>query len=500
MRLYITLLLIFFLKISAIASSYSTLDTGGLVSNKQIDVEEEDEETVEFESNLSFDNSISTNNKTGLIFQIFIKSSKVLLDEAFVEHLEPVFIERTVDLNKYTYYVGQFRTLEAARLAKRELINLGYNKSKIISYLDGVKIPLFKAKKLIDQEILISKKYYASLREYELKFFNKIVDNNSLSYTDIEYNVDGKYNPAKQSFDSNSYSLEQNDNFRHDFGKWALSKMKWYKKNPYWKFGGELKLDFTQQSLTDWTKGGDNFISLITDNKFNANYKKGIIKWYSYVKERLVYMKVEDEDMRKSDEKFEFNSILGVEAIGNWFYEVKFNLKSQLFPAHDRNNPDLKLNDLLSPGNATFALGMEYDPSVNFSILISPITFKSTFVLMDKEIDPKRFGIDEGESLDVNFGSFSEINFMYNFTPKFNVKGKVLLFSDYVENINNVDFDGELIVSYKIAPYFSLRLSNYAIYKENQNVNVIKGKKVAEGFRDGFQIKEYFTVGLTYDF
>jgi len=117
----------------------------------------------------------------------------------------------------------------------------------------------------------------------------------------------------------------------------------------------------------------------------------------------------------------------------------------------------------------------------------APATSKFTFV--DKNFtlpEDKYFGVEEGKSvryeLGFNASAYYKLDIMANVT----FENILNLYSNYLEETQNVDIDYQLNIVMKINKYLSTNLSFQTIYDDN-------------AFR-GFQIRQVFGVGANYGF
>src|SRR5678810_424395 len=98
-----------------------------------------------------------------------------------------------------------------------------------------------------------------------------------------------------------------------------------------WTKGGNFLLLFNQSTFTNWTAGGENTISGKWDFDYNLNYKKGDWTWDNKLIVSYGLNKVKSSAfVKKTDDRFEFNSLLGRQATGQWMYSIILNLKTQM--------------------------------------------------------------------------------------------------------------------------------------------------------------------------
>ena len=71
---------------------------------------------------------------------------------------------------------------------------------------------------------------------------------------------------------------------------------------------------------SNWASGGENSLSILSDIKYFATYKKNNTTWENSIRYRLGALKSGSEDLSKNEDKLELQSKLGIKAfIGNSF-------------------------------------------------------------------------------------------------------------------------------------------------------------------------------------
>ncbi len=168
-------------------------------------------------------------------------------------------------------------------------------------------------------------------------------------------------------------------------------------KYRYWTYYSEVEITMSQGALKNWSSGGENSLSLLSNLRYYWNYNRNKTSWENWVHYRFGFMKNGEEEMRKNEDRFELNSKVGQKAFKHWYYTAQFNLVTQLFNSYDyfKDKPRKLVANFMSPGDFTLSLGMDYKPNSNFSVIISPIAGKWTFIRDTTKISPNRYGIKE---------------------------------------------------------------------------------------------------------
>lgn len=168
-------------------------------------------------------------------------------------------------------------------------------------------------------------------------------------------------------------------------------------RHRYWTYHTEVALALNQGKLANWASGGENSLSLLTNFRYYWSYNKKNTSWTNWMHYRFGFMKYGEEDMRKNNDRFELNSILGQKAFKHWDYSMKFNMVTQLFSTYDypKDKDKVLKSNFMSPGYFILSLGINFKPKNNLSLFISPIAGRWTFVRDSAEINPKNYGVSE---------------------------------------------------------------------------------------------------------
>lgn len=277
-----------------------------------------------------------------------------------------------------------------------------------------------------------------------------------------------------------------------------------------WKRAGNISLLFNQAAFNnEWTGGGTSNYAGNISLGYDLNYRHDKISWdnrllgnYGITKNR------DDKYSRKTNDRLELNSILGREIKDSqWYYSFFMNFKTQFAPGYVFNK-DLNPNDegyrtetthFLSPAYLQFGPGILWKKNDNLYVNISPAAARLIFV--DKkftradENDPvdldrynasKYYGVDANKSMRFEFGASLSAYAKFEVMPNITAENILNLYSDYLEDPQNVDLDYTFNLIMAVNKYISTNFTFQAIYEDN----AVRG----------FQIREALGVGVTYAF
>lgn len=268
-----------------------------------------------------------------------------------------------------------------------------------------------------------------------------------------------------------------------------------------WAFGGLTTLNFSQVSLNNWAGGGVSSISATGLVNLNANYTKEKASWSNSLDLAYGLIKNQDADPFKSDDRIEFNSKYGYKASEHWNYSALMNFRSQFAPGFTTPGDSIAISNFLAPAYVIGAIGMDYKPSENFSMFISPITSKTTIVNDKTLSDAGAFGVEAGEIIRSEFGAYLNMDYKRNLVENVSFQTKLNLFSNYLNNPQNIDVSWETLIGMKINKFMSASISTHLIYDDDINIAVDDNNDgTIDGFGPRVQFKEVLGIGLSYKF
>jgi hypothetical protein len=268
-----------------------------------------------------------------------------------------------------------------------------------------------------------------------------------------------------------------------------------------WNFGGMFSLGFSQVSLSNWTAGGESSVAGNGLVSIFADFRRNNLIWNNSLDLGYGLQRREGERARKTDDRIELMSKLGLEAAGNWNYSGLVNFRTQMAPGYDYPNEEMPISGFMAPAYLLGALGMDYQPDDNFSVFISPLTTKVTFVLDQDLADLGAFGVDPGENMRYELGAYLRADYRVNITDDIMFRTKLDLFSNYLDKPQNLDVNWETRLNLNITRYISASLGTHLIYDEDATVITTDpdtGEPVTSGPR--IQFKQLLTVGLSFSF
>jgi len=286
---------------------------------------------------------------------------------------------------------------------------------------------------------------------------------------------------------------------------------------PQWVQKNKATLDLNEVAFSNWNSGGTNSISGLLGVKTSADYTDKFFSWKNDAILRFGINKQENKKLRKTDDLFEINSNIGYrpDGVSNWFYSAKLNFRTQLTNGYKYPDTDNPISRFLAPGYLFFGGGMEYGKDIDeLSFYFSPITLKETFVLDEDLANAGSFGvtpavyddegniITEGERTRKEVGILMTNSYEMEVAENVNMKHKVSLYTDYINNFGNVDLDWSIDFDFKVNSFIRATLGSHVRYDDD--VKTTKPSETIEGELDEagarVQWKQFLGVGFAVDF
>lgn len=302
-------------------------------------------------------------------------------------------------------------------------------------------------------------------------------------------------------------------------------------KPVYWTNSLMTNINFIQSSYDNWAKGGyDNFsVSAYIDG--NANYKKNEFYWNNRLQLDYGFIYSEDKPiMQKNKDRILLESSIGEQATKTLSYTGKFTFLSQFTDGFTYNTPGVEdpskkdwknarvlKSSIFSPAVITLGAGLTWTPADWFSTTLTPVTGGATIVA-DKSLrnvygmkfkkghDESELEFEEAGGLVKNgeimravrfeFGAQLSMDAKVKINDNFQANTQLILFSNYLQNPQNLRVNWDNRFMWKVAKYFSVNLSTSLIYDDTV---LIYDDDHADGFK-AIQFYEALQFGFSYTF
>ncbi len=277
----------------------------------------------------------------------------------------------------------------------------------------------------------------------------------------------------------------------------------------YWKMKALYTLNGTQTSFVNWNAGGRNNISAIAGIIANAYYKKDRISWTNDLSVALGGLYYTDKEatnpMQKTDDRIDVATNFGYKIKKHVFVSTVGGFRTQMLDGFSFPNDSVRVSTFMAPAYVSFAIGIDFIKDENFSVFTSPLASKMTIVNDQVLSNAGAFGVTPavydglgnvltaGKRFRGEFGAYIKVKYNKSLMKNVDLKSKLELFSNYVENPQNIDVNAEALFNFKINASLAASIQWTLIYDDDIDIRDAKGNV---GPRT--QFKSVMGIGITY--
>ncbi|ARV06730.1 hypothetical protein BTO04_08505 [Polaribacter sp. SA4-10] len=255
-------------------------------------------------------------------------------------------------------------------------------------------------------------------------------------------------------------------------------------KIPRWKIHGKFTFLFNQSSFSNWASGGENTVAGNIDINYDFNFKKKNWNWDSRINTGYGLSHLSEKGYRKTNDRFEFNSLLGLKSKNFWFFSFFTNFKTQYTRGFDyKQTPEISVSDFFSPAYLSFGPGMLWKKSDDFNFNIAPASARLTFV---NDFFSGKFGVDEGENIAYSLGFSLSGYYKFGLMENVEMENILSMYSDYLDNPENIDIEHQAKLGFKVNKHIKMHVTVHTIVDANASSKI--------------QFREVFGLGLNYNF
>jgi len=267
-----------------------------------------------------------------------------------------------------------------------------------------------------------------------------------------------------------------------------------------WKKSGTILFLANQSSFSNWSSGGQSSVSGTLKFNYNLNYYENGWAWDTKIQSAFGLNKIGGSDfLRKTDDKIEINSVIGKKFnnnfIGKWSYSSFFNFQTQFAKGYNfgkDTNGNINRTEksrFFSPATSLLGVGLYWKRDQNFWINVAPMTAKLILVnrIFTRDLNEGQtyFGIKKNGNSRFELGASFRSFFKKEIYENIVLQNSLSLYSDYLNNPQNVDFDYTVNIAMQVNKFLSTNIIVQFVYDDNEIKRL--------------QIREVFGLGLNID-
>lgn len=278
----------------------------------------------------------------------------------------------------------------------------------------------------------------------------------------------------------------------------ALSLVSWAQETEKtWTVTGITGINASQTSLINWSAGGENTVALNAYFNLAALYKQGKHNWENTLSTELGATHTKSQNWVKSVDKLDFASKYGYQIGKYWYFGGLVDFKTQFLKGFEKAGDEQYISRFFAPAYLNIGLGFDYKPVDYFSLFLSPLTGKMTFVQDDFLSNAGAFGVTPGEKFRFEAGAYAKAQYSKEIFKNVTLMSKLDLFTAYNSSFGNIDVNWENVLGMKVNDYLTATVHTNLIYDDDIKQLSPEGEVVG-GPR--VQFKEMIGVGLSYKF
>lgn len=248
----------------------------------------------------------------------------------------------------------------------------------------------------------------------------------------------------------------------------------------YWKVENTASLNFSQSYFSNWSAGGESTIAPTGKYSLVANYNKKKHKWNNWMNLALGYSYIGDAKPMKTDDKIEAISSYGHVLHDKWYATVVFTFRSQFAKGYDYKVDSTNfISKFMAPGTFDIGPGVEWRANEHFNVNFSPATAKWIVVNDQALADAGSFGLDpavkdstgaiieHAKKVRTLFGAKVIAILKYEIFENVNFATKLELYSDYLDNPQNIDVNWQVNITMKVNSWLNVNINSELIYDDD---------------------------------
>lgn len=264
-----------------------------------------------------------------------------------------------------------------------------------------------------------------------------------------------------------------------------------------WKGDGNTSINLSQTSLSNWNAGGDPSIAVNAAFNYELDYKKGKHLWTNRLELAYGINNTASNGTRKTNDKIYFSSNYGYLLASKLYISATATFNTQFAKGYDYavSSTDYT-STFMAPGYLSGGIGLTYAPTAWLTLIISPATYRATFVCDDKLSLAGAFSVTPGKRLLNEFGANIRAEVNTTIWKKLSLYTRLDFYSNYLDKPQNIDVNWDIQLNYALTSWLTANLQVNMIYDDN----ILFGATDDTPGSPRLQIKEVLGIGLQANF
>ncbi len=275
-----------------------------------------------------------------------------------------------------------------------------------------------------------------------------------------------------------------------------------------WTIMGKISLNVSQAYFSNWSQGGTSNFTGIGKYNMIADYKKNKHGWNNYLDLALGYNIFFEDLPLKTEDKIEYITAYRYQLHKHWYFTVMGKFASQFAKGYNYEvDSTIYVSKFMAPGYIDVGPGITYEPVDWFFVNLSPLTPAWLIVNDQRLADEGSFGLEPAEydtagnvinharRVKTMFGAKLVAVLSYEIIKNINVGTKLELFSDYLNNPQNIDVNWQVLIGLKVNDWLNVDFQTTLWYDDDI---MITDKDGNTGPRTQFRQLLLLSVGYSF--
>jgi hypothetical protein len=260
-----------------------------------------------------------------------------------------------------------------------------------------------------------------------------------------------------------------------------------YAQNPAdtvrgWRTGGQFALSLTNVGFSNWVAGGQNTLALAAQLTAFANHRSNDLmdNWDTALDASIGGASIENAPFRKSVDQLILVSKYSHKLSGEspFGYSALLDFRTQFAAGFDFAKDSRFVSSFFAPANLILATGIDYKPSDNFALFLSPIGGRITIVGNTELSARGDYGVVPGQATLVDLGASFNLFWKQPIMENVTFQTRLNLFRSYNANTNvarmqYVVVNWETNTLFKVNKFLNVGFETQFIFDERVRTPVV---------------------------
>lgn len=247
-----------------------------------------------------------------------------------------------------------------------------------------------------------------------------------------------------------------------------------------WEITGKISMNLSQSYFANWSAGGTSSMTPIGRFTMSANLNKNRHSWTNWVDLALGYSLFLDVDPLKTDDKIEYISSYRYELHKHWYFTVMGKFASQFAKGYDYSLDSTNyISKFMAPAYIDIGPGIMYKPTDWFFVNLAPVT-PAWIIVNDQGLaDIGSYGLEpavydtngnvitHAKKVKMMFGAKLMMVLQKEVYKNITLGTKLELFSDYLNNPQNIDVNWQVLISLKVNDWLNVDIQTTLLYDDD---------------------------------